>query len=458
MPISRDDTVFVYFSDAFFRNLTSPRYRIEMMRRLEAAADIELVILAKLNAATEGGPGGTIGELTGGGFLPRDFGPRPDGSRTVLGRGEVHDSVRGWRGTFIPVPDVPVDQVTEAEAESYRRFAEFYQNQCGRIEPITIGLKRKALPENREQVVLDVRMTPLSRKRVEMLEKLAGPADKNRLVPVPGNLGAFEAVLTQQRLFAGLRDVIPPTEIRQVRILPWRMLAQTFIGYLGVMGQPGLLGVLDLTMLPPDASGYSRSRVGGLWRWQTDRFTVYSFQRDVLAAVTPQLRFEQAPRPAQLRLNVSDPSRARMTAFLNGLGYARTRETALGNVRLLHALNQQFHVPPKACLEAAEFVLAAKLVCPLGGKYVLRDVEGGLSRWTTTGLEKSPPPSGLFPQAPAGYVAPPLNWFRGLDLDAAWIENVVSAHGRSSCSCRQRRRSDGGGVDVSLRSTPWPVL
>jgi hypothetical protein len=25
-------------------------------------------------------------------------------------------------------------------------------------------------------------------------------------------------------------------------------------------------------------------------------------------------------------------------------------------------------------------------------------------------------------------VAPPLSWFRGLDLDASWIENVVSAH------------------------------
>jgi hypothetical protein len=429
MPLSRDDSVFIYFSDAFFRNLTSPRYRVEMIRRLESAADIELVILAKLNAATEGKPAGTIEELIGSGMLPRDFGPRPDGSRTVLGKGEVHDSVRGWRGTFLPVPDMPPQLLTAAEEAGYERFAEFYRSEWGHIEPITIALKRKPMPENREQVTMDVRMTPLSRKRVEMLEKLAGQADKNRLPPVPGDLAFFDAVLKGQRLFGGLRDVVPPTEIRQVRILPWRMLRDTVFGYLGSMGNPGLLATLDIAMTPPDPNGYSRNPIG-VWRRVTNGMAVYSFQPQVLATVTPQLRFEQAARPAQLRFRLDDPSHARMTPFLNNLLYARTRETALGNIRLLHALNQQLHVPPKACMEAAEFMLAAKLVCPLGGKYVLRDVQGGTSRWTSTGLEQAAPPAtaGLMPQAPPGYVAPPLSWFRGVDLDAAWIESQVTAH------------------------------
>ena len=51
MPLSRGDTVFVYLSDAFFRNITSPHYRVEMARRLQSVADIELVQLAKLAAA-----------------------------------------------------------------------------------------------------------------------------------------------------------------------------------------------------------------------------------------------------------------------------------------------------------------------------------------------------------------------------------------------------------------------
>ena len=70
LPFDRNDTVFAYFSEAFFRNFTGPAYRIESLRRLEAATDIEIVQLAKLNAATEGKPGGTIEELIDGGFLP----------------------------------------------------------------------------------------------------------------------------------------------------------------------------------------------------------------------------------------------------------------------------------------------------------------------------------------------------------------------------------------------------
>ncbi len=94
----------------------------------------------------------------------------------------------------------------------------------------------------------------------------------------------------------------------------------------------------------------------------------------------------------------------------------------------MHSLNQQLHVPVKDCREAAEFLLAAKLVCPLGGQYTLRDVPDGAIRWTSTKLEESPARPGIFAPAPAGYVAPPLNWFRGLDLHASLIGTLLSAH------------------------------
>ena len=108
MPLARNDTVFVYLSDAFFRNITGPRYRVETMRRLEAVADVELVRLARLASTAEGRRDGTIEQLVAGGLLPADFGPRPDGSRAVLERGEVYDQLRGRRGSMLPVPDVPV--------------------------------------------------------------------------------------------------------------------------------------------------------------------------------------------------------------------------------------------------------------------------------------------------------------------------------------------------------------
>jgi hypothetical protein len=428
VPANRGDAVFLYMSDAFFQNITSPYYRTEMIRRLESVADIELVTLAKLNAATEAMPGGTIEELVGDGLLPRGFGRRPDGSEAVLAGGDVHDSRRGWRGNFVPVPDVPVQGVTPREEDSYRRFAEFCRTTWGRLEPVILAVQRTALPDRKERVVLDVRMTPLCRQRIEFLQQWAGAADKNRLVPVPGNLAALEAVLRTQRVFAGLCDVIPPTEIFDGRAFPWARLRDTLIGYLGTVGDIGVLAPIDLLIpQPPDPNGYSRN-ILGLWRRRFGSFTVYSFQPDVLAAVTPQLRFEEAQRPAQLRVHIGDVTQARMTPFLNNLGYARTRETALGNVRLMHQLNQQLHVPPKDCKEAVEFLLAAKLICPLGGKYVLKEAPNSVARWTSTELERGVPQGQLVPQAPAGYVAPPLNWFRGLDADATLVEKVLSAH------------------------------
>jgi hypothetical protein len=244
-------------------------------------------------------------------------------------------------------------------------------------------------------------------------------------------MAALEISMPSQRMFGGLRDVAPPNELNDAmdgRFIPWLKLRNAIAGYLGYQGEPGFLRVLELMFTgPQDANGYRRSLIG-LWRLQYGQFALFSFQPDVLAQVAPQLRFEPAKYPAQLRLHVNDVTGGQITPFLNNWGYARTRETALGNVRLMQALNQQLHVPPKDCREAAEFLLAAKLVCPLGGQYVLRDVPDSMSRWTSTKLEESSPRPGMFASAPAGYIAPPLNWFRGLDLHATLDGTLLSAH------------------------------
>ncbi len=76
-----------------------------------------------------------------------------------------------------------------------------------------VGVQRKSLPGKREQVVIDARMTPLQRKRIEMFAKIVGPIAKDQLAAVPGNMGSLEASLPNQRMFGGLRDVAPPGEL-----------------------------------------------------------------------------------------------------------------------------------------------------------------------------------------------------------------------------------------------------
>jgi hypothetical protein len=428
MPLTRNDAVWIYLSDAFFRNFTSPRYRVEMARRLQAVADIELVQLAKLASASESKPGANVKDLTEGSFLPASFGPLPDGSRVILDGGDVSDSLRGRRGAFLPVPDVTVDKVTRFELTQYNRFADFYRANWGRIDPILVGMQRTPQPDNREQVVVDVLMTPFAPAHFDFLRKYAGPADSMRMAPIPGDLGAFDMILANQRIFGGLRDLGPPPDIQFGRLLPFGRLREWLVGYIGSAGDIGVLGFLNMGFSRPDPAGYSVSLIGG-WRRQFDQFTVFSFQQQILAEVTPQLHFEEAKRPAQLRLRIDDLSNARIMPLANNWAYSRTRETSLNNLRLLSDLDQQLHVPPASCREAAEFLMDAKLIDPLGGEYVYRESGDNFGRWTSTVLENQPPSGGMLKTAaPAGYLAPPWNWFRGLDLEASMTEKNLSAH------------------------------
>ncbi|MGW8257311.1 MAG: hypothetical protein ACWGMZ_07505, partial [Thermoguttaceae bacterium] len=330
-----------------------------------------------------------------------------------------------------PVPDMPVKKVTSFELAEYKRFVDYYADHWGRVDPILVGMQRTALPENREQVVVDVRMSPFAPEHFDLLRKYAGAADTMRIAPVSGNLAEFDVVLARQRLFGGLRDFGPPPNMRFGRLLPIGRLRDWLVGYIGSVGEVGVLGVLNLGFSQPDAFGYSISPLGS-WRRQWDQFTVFSFHHEVLDEVTPQVRFEEAERPAQLRVRIDDPTRARIMPLVNNWSYNRTRETSLNNIRLMQAMNQQLHVPGPSCREAAEFLLDAKLVDPLGGEYVYHASGNNFGRWTSTVLEKEWQQAGGTgqPLPPPGYQAPPWSWFRGLDLEASMTEKNLSAHAK----------------------------
>ena len=428
MPLGRKDTVLAYLSSAFFQNLISPAYRVEMMRRLEAQGDIELVQAAVLASATEGKPGGTIDELVAGGFLPPGFGPRPDGSRAVLESGRVRDSLRGERGTFLPIPDVEVAHATRSEAAAYQQLADLYRSQWGQLDPVLAAIQRQPLEKDRDRVTIDLRMTPLARQHIELLGRFVGQADKLRVTPVPDDSFALEVILPRQRIFGGLQQVGQGLEGIEGWLLPFGRLRNLAMGYVGSTEEGGLLSWIPFHPVgPPDPEGYTRGEAG-LWQRKTDRFTVFSFQRDVLERATSRLGLEETDRPAQVRLRISDLSKSPLASFLNGWGYRRTRETSEGNVRLLHQVTEQLHVPADMAKTAAEMLLDAKLICPLGGQYVYRPMPEGVGYWTSTALEGTRRPGLLRVQAPEGYLAPPLNWFRGLSLDAALADSSLAAH------------------------------
>lgn len=427
MPPDRDDTVFAYLSSAFFQNLVSPAYRIEMARRLEAAADIELVELAMLASAAEGQPGDTIDQLVAGGFLPAGFGPRADGSRAEIIGGTVRDSRRGQRGYFTPAADVPVAAASEAEIARYGRFVRFYRQNWGRLDPILMGMKRTPGEGGLEHVAIDLRMSPLARANYDRLSQMVGPAGRQRLAAIPADALAGEVILADgHRVFAGIQAFAPWLgEGNSVSILD--RLRSLVVGYLGTTGRGGPVEQLQsfLGASPPDAAGYSVGRLG-LWRRQLGEVAVYSFQREVLDAISPQLRWEETSRPAQAWFRAADLSQARLAPALNSLGYSRTRETSLGNLRLMQQVMTQFHVPADDARAAAEAILGARLIDPLGGEYQLTKSQGGVPYWTSTSLATPREPGQA--AMPAGYQAPPLNWFRGMNLEALLEPGVLTMH------------------------------
>ncbi len=427
MPLERNDAVFVYLSSGFFRNFISLPYRVEMARQLKAQADIELVQMALLASAAERKPGDSIEQLASGEFLPPGFGPRGDGSQTLLADGEAKDSLRGEPGRFVPIPDMEVASVTPSEVAAYRRFADFYASHWERLNPILVGIQRKSLPGDREQVTLDARVSPLARKQYDFLSQFIGPADQRRLEPIPGDAVALELILPRQRIFAGLQAVGPAMEVVRGEALPLGRLRNLVVGYVGTTGELGPLGFLGRRLAPPDPAGYSRGEAG-LWTRRADEFLVFSFQRELLEMVTSRLKFVPAERPAQVRLRVADLSESKIASFANTWGYQRSRQTSLGNLRLVHQVIQQLHVPGERAKTAAELLLDAKLICPLGGEYVYRQTPQGVGGWTSTffdGQGRDGPPT---PRPPSAYQAPPLNWFRGLDLESLVEPEVLSVH------------------------------
>lgn len=428
MPVDRGDTVFVYLSEPFFDNLVSPQYRIETRRRLQAIADIELVKLARLAARAEGLPDDSIAKLVENGFLPAEFGLRPDGSQAVLENGEVIDSSRGRRGAFLPVLDVQVESVSPSEAATYTQFVDFYRGNWGNLDPMVIALQRSSPEKKLEKVVIDARMMPFSRSNFERLQERFGPADTYQLAPIPQNLGSFEAVLKDQRIFGGLQDINPPGTGTEGSWLLGGLFRDVLVGYLGADGPLGPLRLLNLGLFSQtDAAGFAQSALGG-WRLSMDNITLFSFQQEVLANVASQLQYIEVEKPAQLRIDVGDVTQARITPMLNDLGYARTAETSRGNLRLMHQLNQQLNVPVAECRETAEDLLDARMICPLGGDYSLEQAATGTQWWTSSELEGSRP-GGLFSEpAPQGFVAPLLNWLRGLKAEMQILPETLNIH------------------------------
>ncbi|MEX0866376.1 MAG: hypothetical protein WD030_03390, partial [Pirellulales bacterium] len=451
MPVDRKETIFVYLSDAFWRNLAGPRYRIESIRRNQSIASMQILEMARWAAWGEGVDTSKVSTLVDAGFLPPGFGKNAAGSKIVVrqragGGLDYSDSQRGARGVFLPVPDVELAEISDAELAAYRRFLDEYNTSEARLDPVAIGIRRYATEEEKiEEVVIEAHVLPLSSRNWDSLTQFLGPATRQRLGRLSRDLVRLDVVtagVTNDYLFFGLEQFNAPLVVRGGRV-GWALPdLNTSRGYLGGAPDLGVLdGVLNLLDFVPRQDtrqvGYAQL-LGGLWRFRSPQMTVLSFNKPVLDRVIPQFRWIEADRPAQIRLHIGDISKTSLRSAGNALGFQRAIDVSCGNAVFMHRLHEQLHVPLKDSLQVAELLVGARLDCPLEGDYELLQPAAGAStvsrpQWRSTTAARI----ASFNDIPEEYEFPIQKWFRGLDAEVEARPDQLSL--RASIKMRRDR-------------------
>ncbi len=427
MPDANQYAVFAYFSPEFFHRLVSPQYQIELNRRLAAIAQIEIAEAAYRVGQAEGLGNLDIDRMKSVGLLAPWFDQRTDGARVLQSENGWIDSLRGARGSFLPIADVEIKSVSPSEAEQYASIAKFYQDEWKHMDPLLLGLRRfRADGERTEQVAVEAYIAPFEPGKYGWIARqLGGPT------PVEIHLPADDAVSVQvhvrggntlgivsndYHLFGGIKDMLPPAPEDTQGLIKTLQALKAVPAYFGGWPQPGIIDQLPLGLglVRPDYAGFSRYPVIGLWRWTNGEFSVLSSNRTILDQAIPQLAVTHTPDLAQARAKVANLSGSRLAGWVNSQWYQRGWEASQGNARLLDAIHQQLKVPSDQCFAVAEKILDVRLQCPLGGSYQfqpLPDVAGGWwesSAWRDAVLneqgKRAPPPN---------YSAPWIDWFRG---------------------------------------------
>ncbi len=434
MPLDRDDTVFVYLSRPFFENLLSPTYQIELMRRNQAIANMQMIQMAQWAAENEGFASDDIAALTANGFLPENFNRLPDGSSTYFVDGQWQDSLRGQRGFFKPIADMPIEEISSMEASWLQGRIQFYETELKELDPIVVALQRFERDKETERIVIDGRIAPFGAEKYGWLGSALGSTLDWKIDTGPNTLASLELSVGANLLaksgedhliFGAVQGDLPPkTNSNPSNFFEVMKLLKTTPGYVGAWPSAGYLELLPALNSQPDSEGFTYSRILGIWRLQEDEFSLAAFDRQRLQQAKQYIKAVPAKQTAQVRLRVGDVSKSNLVEWANVFYFNRSWETSIANVQLLNMLIQQFNLPPDAVLEDAENLLGVKLACPLQGEYKLIAMDNSRAEWQSTKW-----PSFADPQMPEGYTAPPIKWFRGVALDVFQLDSQFIVHG-----------------------------
>jgi hypothetical protein len=422
MPQANDYLIYAYFSEYFLQGLVSPQYQIELRRRMEASADIALVQLAQVVAQGEGRTLRQTDELIQEGYLPSGFGKRGDGSGPVVTDLTILDSLRGRSGFFLPIADRQLEQITSGELEWYETRANFYAERWKQMDPIVAGIRRQASPGGGfDRLHVHVEVAPLVPEKYGWIAKQLGPPTHVSVQFGPDDIVGAQAYvvsdlvgsLPPHHLFLGVKDSLLPNPTELEGFFEKYFALKSLSGYLGAWPQPGLIDRLPLGLGQGKPVGPGMTRlIGGLYRYQGGGFSILSFVPEVIQASLPYLAIADSLEPAQVRLHVDNLKGTQLETWVNQQVYRLHYKSSRAGARLLESLSSQLHVPASEAPRIVDALLDAKLQCPLGGEYRLRDETYG-ENWESSAWPVGGPVAPVKVDAPHDYSAPLMQWFRG---------------------------------------------
>jgi hypothetical protein len=389
-----DEDAFVFISDPFIRELVGPAYRVEMTRRTRARAELELIEAARAVALAETGEEFRLLDLIAAGYLPRGVLRHPDGASYADAPGGAIDTLRGRRGTFLPIPDVEVSRATALEAHAYEEFRRFYQRQWGRVDPVAIRLrhavdKDAAGKPSEERLDLAIDILPFAREPYAWLQAFAGPPRTRSMAPFKDEALSGEI---EFRLFVdgppawarfGILDHEPALVFDAGRLDLERLSSLEPLYLVAPMKRssdgPIEVPILGRSALPEE--GLFKYDFGGwpgvLWAAPAgESFTVLAERRDTARRLAAELKPAEGVS-AQARMRVAHLAPLRLARALAVIHHHSLRRASASGAELLSFLHRDLKVPLDDCAAAVERILAMAPACPAGGAYQGRPFPAG---------------------------------------------------------------------------------
>ena len=139
LPVQPQTRFHAYVSDPFVRRLVGPQVKLAQRRRIQARAQMETITAQTLLARLDGIPEvNSVDQLVRMDYLPDEV---PIDDFSIEEDGSVQSEDFGSMQRMRTLEEVPVEKVTEAEAEAYRQYMENYSRYWRQFfDPIAIRL------------------------------------------------------------------------------------------------------------------------------------------------------------------------------------------------------------------------------------------------------------------------------------------------------------------------------